>query len=193
MYDKNFDGIERCWLCLVNGPYDYSINGVLLYNAAFEEDHLNYGTMRHEEFSEYKMGEHLIKINFDNVYLYLSECAIFVINNLLANYKKGHFSEQLKPLITNSVFPISHDNIQAFFFVLLNYSESIPNSYAYSQHLEIINEILESEHKVFVLNVKTKEGRKELMEELILESVKIQKLRKKRDNDNKKKCLCIVN
>ena len=191
MDDKNFDGIEKCWFCLVNGPIDFSINSVLLYDAAFEDDYRNNRFEIDEESSEYKMGEHLIKIKFENVYLFLTECAIFVINNLLPKYKKGHFSEQLKRLIPNSIIPIPPDNIQTFFFVLLNYSEAIPNSYAYSQHLEIINEILELGHKVFVLNVKTKEGRKELMEDLILESVKIQKLKKKRENDNKKKCLCI--
>ena len=50
----------------------------------------------------------------------------------------------------------------------------------YSQNLEIITEILDLGYKVFVLNVKTGEGRKELMEELILESQKVKQLRKKK-------------
>ena len=194
---KDFADIKQCWFCLAVDSINNAINDALLYKLPFIEYPNNYvGVIRHDEYSDYKIGENSIKIRLDNTFLSTSECSIFVINNFLPDYKKGHFSEQLSKLISPAydILDYYKNLIQTFFFVLLNYSKIAPNSVVYSQHLEIINEILDLGHKVFVLNVRTLEGRKELIEELILESIKIQRLRKKIDKDNnKKKSLCVIN
>ena len=176
---------EECQFCLVNGPFDWSINDILLYNEPYKLV-FEITTMRHTEFAEYKMSDHLVKIKLDNIYMPFSECVIYVINEFLSDYQKGQFAVQLQK--SQYGLPNSENN-QAFFFVLLNYSETTSNSLYYSQNLEIITEILDLGYKVFVLNVKTGEGRKELMEELILESQKVKQLRKKKE----KKCLCVIN
>lgn len=87
---------DKSKFCLVNGPIDWSINDILLYNEPFKKENFKITTMRHDEYTEYKMPDHLVKIRFDNIYKSFSECVIYVINDFLSDYQKGHFAVQLQ-------------------------------------------------------------------------------------------------
>ena len=181
--DNNTDDNKECKICLINGPGNCSINDVLLYDQIYYEETI---TIRHNEKSTYLMNDHCINISFDNIYLPFSECVIIVLNDLLYDYQSGQMSEKLDSLF----YPKEND--QAMFFVLLNYSKETPNKFVYSQNIKPITELLNMGYKVFILNVVTKEGRTELMEELILDSQKVQYLRKENDKKNKNKKHCII-